>query len=96
MQSLAKIRDELTTGQEKLSSAVQTLDRELSELQKVCSGLEEEQVKLQKTLQSLEAAGEEVDPDEVNDSSILHRVAVPLGHFHLVFDNADYSPQMWQ
>lgn len=62
---MAKIRDELTSGQEKLSSAVVTLDRELSELQQVCSGLEEEQVKLQKTLQSLEAAGEEVDPDEV-------------------------------
>ena len=65
MQSLAKIKEELTSGQEKLHSAVVTLDRELSELQRVCSGLEEEQVKLQKTLQALEAAGEEVDPDEV-------------------------------
>ena len=71
MQSLAKIRDELTSGQEKLSTAVLTLDRELSELQKVCSGLEEEQVKLQKTLQSLEAAGEEVDPDEVTTLTTL-------------------------
>ena len=66
MQSLAKIKDELTSGQEKLRSAVLTLDQELSELQRVCSGLEEEQVKLQKTLQALEAAGEEVDPDEVH------------------------------
>ena len=72
MQSLAKIKEELTSGQEKLHSAVVTLDRELSELQRVCSGLEEEQVKLQKTLQALEAAGEEVDPDEV---TILTRVS---------------------
>jgi hypothetical protein len=70
MQSLTKIRDELSVGQEKLRLAVDTLDRELADLQSVCSGLDEEQSRLQKMLQSLEAAGEEVDPDEVlNDFS---------------------------
>lgn len=73
MQSLAKIKDELTSGQEKLRLAVQTLDRELSDLHSVCLGLEEEQVRLQKTLQTLESAGEEVDPDEV-----MH----PVAHFY--------------
>lgn len=85
MQSLAKLRDELTSGQEKLSSAVVTLDRELSELQQVCSGLEEEQVKLQKTLQSLEAAGEEVDPDEV--ANYLER----FHYLHLCGSSLDSS-----
>ena len=69
MQSLAKIKDELTSGQEKLRLAVQTLD----DLHSVCLGLEEEQVRLQKTLQTLESAGEEVDPDEV-----MH----PVAHFY--------------
>ena len=52
-------------GQEKLRSNVDTIDRQLSELQMVCSSLAEEQGRLEKTLQSLESAGEEVDPDEV-------------------------------
>jgi hypothetical protein len=74
MQSLSKIKDELTMGQEKLRSAVDTLDRELSDLQSVCSGLADEQTRLQKTLQSLESAGEEVDPDEVIQIIIINHI----------------------
>ncbi len=52
-------------GQEKLRSNLDMIDRQLSELQTVCSSLADEQGRLEKTLHSLESAGEEVDPDEV-------------------------------
>ncbi len=50
MQSLSKIKEELTMGQEKLRSNVDTINRQLSELQTVCSSLEEEQGRLEKML----------------------------------------------
>jgi len=61
MQSLGKIKEELTMGQEKLRSNLDMIDRQLSELQTVCSSLADEQGRLEKTLHSLESAGEEVD-----------------------------------
>ena len=71
-------------GQEKLRSNVDTIDRQLSELQTVCSSLEEEQGRLEKTLQSLESAGEEVDPDEVCINKPLNSESIYL-EFHLGF-----------
>ncbi len=65
LQSLAKMKEELASGQEKLNLALQTLDHEMEELRNICSGLEEEHSKLQKTLKTLEEAGEMVNPDEV-------------------------------
>lgn len=77
MMSLSRVKDELTAGQDRLSRAVDTLDKELSDLQCVCQELTEEQERLEKTLHSLESAGEEVDPDEaIAPATPLHKQLV--------------------
>jgi hypothetical protein len=44
LQSLSKIKEELSSGQERVKSVVNSIDRELTQIKMVLNGLETEQV----------------------------------------------------
>ena len=81
IQSLTKMKDDLLSGQSKLKTAIQALDHDTLNMEQAITELNQENAKMQETLEQAEKMKEATDmkpEDAINTPTPLHRQLLNL------------------